>query len=216
LALGAAIAAKLLPVLALPGALSGVLKRRPAWRDLQLPALALACFALAYVPYLALSGRQVLGFLPGYLREEGYDNGSADRFGLLQFLPGPAAAPAAVVVVLAAIWYVLRCGDPDQPWGGALVVYGTTLLALTPDYPWYGLLLVALVAVDGRWEWLSVAAAGQAVYLFGGHVQTLAYGAALGLIAVVATVRRQRAAVLGSDVPQVPPRPAVPDLRIGS
>ncbi|MGF1429263.1 glycosyltransferase 87 family protein [Kitasatospora sp. LaBMicrA B282] len=190
-ALGAAAAAKLLPALVLPGALSGALARRPTRRDLLLPAVALGCFALAYLPYLILSGRQVLGFLPAYLREEGYDDATVQRFGLLQpLLPDAALAPAAALVVLAAVVYVLRRGDPGRPWAGALLVYGTTLLALTPDYPWYGLLLVALVALDGRWEWLAVPAAGEAVYLLGGDVQTPAYRAALALVLAGAAVRR--------------------------
>ncbi|MEY9940940.1 hypothetical protein [Streptacidiphilus sp. MAP5-3] len=193
-ALGAAIATKLLPALALPGALSGVLARRPTRRDLLLPAVAVGCFALAYLPYLVLSGRQVIGFLPGYLHQEGYDDGTAARFGLLQFLPGPAAAPVAALIVLAVALYVLRRGDPDRPWAGALVVYGALLLALTPDYPWYGLLLVALVAMDGRWEWLGVPVAGQAVYLIGGDAQVAAYSAALGLVLAGAALRRRSAA----------------------
>ncbi|WP_215910177.1 glycosyltransferase 87 family protein [Streptacidiphilus fuscans] len=203
-ALGGAIATKLLPALALPGALSGVLARRPTRRDLLVPAVAVGFFVLAYVPYLILSGRQVIGFLPGYLHEEGYDDGTAARFGLLQFLPGWAAAPVAALLVLAAALYVMRRGDPDRPWAGALLVYGTLLLALTPDYPWYGLLLVALVAMDGRWEWLGVPAAGEAVYLIGGDAQVAAYSAALGLVLVGAAIRWRHA---------VARRPVVPEPR---
>lgn len=36
---------------------------------------------------------------------------------------------------------------------------------MTPGYSWYALLLVALVALDGRWEWLAVAAAGAVCYV---------------------------------------------------
>ncbi|GAA2147114.1 hypothetical protein GCM10009760_37560 [Kitasatospora kazusensis] len=191
--LGAAVATKLIPALALPGALSGLLARRPRPRDLLLPAVALGAFVLAYVPYVAASGAGVLGYLPGYLKEEGYDDGRIERFGLLRLVCSDALAPyAAGAVLLAVVLYVLRRGDPRRPWSGALLVTGTALLLVAPNYPWYGLLVVALVALDGRWEWLAVPAAGQALYLLGGEVQQEAYGAALGVVLAGALVRRLR------------------------
>jgi len=33
---------------------------------------------------------------------------------------------------------------------------GVTLLVVTPRYPWYALLLVPMIAMTGRWEWLAV------------------------------------------------------------
>lgn len=192
-ALGAATAVKLIPALALPGALSGVLSRRPRAGDLVLPAVALGVFVLSYLPYVLLSGTGVLGFLPGYLREEGYDQGHVQRFALLRLLlPDSLAAPAAGAVILAAVLYVLRRGDPARPWRGALLVTGTALLAATPGYPWYGLLVVALVALDGRWEWLAVPAAGQVVYLLGAEAQQPAYAVALGLVLGGAALRSLR------------------------
>ncbi|MDH6114878.1 hypothetical protein P3T36_001228 [Kitasatospora sp. MAP12-15] len=205
-ALGAAVAVKLIPVLALPGALSGLLARgrdTPWARRLVLPAVALGVFVLSYLPYLALSGSKVLGFLPGYLREEGYDQSQVQRFALIRLLlPDSLAAVAAGALILAAALYVLRRGDPDRPWRGALLVTGTALLALTPAYPWYGLLVVALVGLDGRWEWLAVPAAGQVQYLLGGDAQQPAYAAALGLVLAGAAVRRWSRPDLSG-----PPRP---------
>ncbi|WP_441248482.1 hypothetical protein [Kitasatospora sp. McL0602] len=182
--LGAAVATKLLPGLALPGALSGLLARRPTRRDLLLPAAALGAFALAYLPYVLASGAGVLGYLPGYLREEGYDQGHIERFGLLRLaLPDSLAPYAAAALLLGVVLYVLRRGDPRRPWGGALLVTGTALLLVAPAYPWYGLLVVALAALDGRWEWLAVPAAGQVLYLAGGEpAQQAAYGAALAVV----------------------------------
>ncbi|MER5865225.1 glycosyltransferase 87 family protein [Kitasatospora sp. NPDC002040] len=190
--LGLAAATKLIPGIALPAALSGVLARRPRTGLLLLPLTALAAFGLSYLPYLVGSGRAVLGYLPGYLREEGYDRSSgADRFGLLRLLlPGQLALVAGVLVLLAACWYVLRHGDPDRPWRGAVLLLGTALLVATPAYPWYGLLLLALLPLDGRWEWLAVPAAGQVLYLGGGQ---WAYGAALAAVVTGALVRRAAA-----------------------
>ncbi|WP_280689377.1 MULTISPECIES: glycosyltransferase 87 family protein [unclassified Kitasatospora] len=190
-ALGGAAAVKLIPALVLPGAMAGLLSRRPSRRDALLPLAAAGVFALGYLPYLLLSGRKVLGFLPGYLHEEGYDQGSVNRYGLLRvLLPDSLAALGALLAILVAALAVLRWGDPARPWRGALLVSGTALLALTPDYPWYGLLVVALVGLDGRWEWLAVPAAGQLPYLYGGQAQLPAYGAALGLVLAGAVLRR--------------------------
>jgi len=198
---GAAIATKLIPALALPGAMSGLLARRPRPRDLLLPAVALGGLALAYLPYVLVSGAGVLGYLPGYLREEGYDQGHLDRFGLLRLvLPERWAPYGAALVLGAVVLHVLRRGDPARPWGGALLVTGTALLLVAPGYPWYALLVVALVGLDGRWEWLAVPAAGQALYLLGGDTQQPAYGAALGVVLAGVAVRhlmRRRARLRG-------------------
>jgi hypothetical protein len=192
--LGAAIAVKLYPVLALPGALSGLGRRRAA--RVVLPAAAV--IALAYLPYVLASGAGVLGYLPGYLQEEGYDSGNVHRFALLRLLlPDPAAGPVAIVLLLATTLYVLRRGDPARPWRGALLVTGTALLLTSPAYSWYALLVVALVALDGRWEWLTVPAAGATLYIGGSlwHVplQSLTYGAAALAVLTGAAVRARTA-----------------------
>lgn len=190
--LGLAISAKLVPALAVPGALAGVLGRRPRLRDLVAPVTALAVFAATYLPYVLASGWKVLGYLPGYLQEEGYDRSQPTRFGLLRLLlPAPLAPYAAALVMLAVLAYVLRRGDPERPCHGALLVTGTALLLAAPAYPWYALLVVALAALDGRWEWLGLAAAGEALYLTADPgVQQPAYAAALYLVLGVAVVRR--------------------------
>ncbi|MFJ4189342.1 hypothetical protein [Kitasatospora sp. NPDC089509] len=189
--LGAAVATKLLPALALPGAVSGLLARRPTKHDLLLLAAALGTFVAVYLPYVAASGVGVLGFLPGYLKEEGYEQGHLERFGLLRALLPDSLAPWAAALVLGAVaLWVLRRGDPARPWRGALLVTGSALLVVAPSYPWYGLLVVALVGLDGRWEWLAVPAAGQVLYLEGGEeVQRAAYGAALAVVLVVSALR---------------------------
>lgn len=222
--LGAAIAVKLYPVLALPGALPGALpalRRRRAARVV-LPAVGV--IAAAYLPYVLVSGAGVLGYLPGYLQEEGYDSGDVHRFALLRLLlPDQAAGPAAVILLLLTALYVLRRGDPARPWSGALLVTGTTLLLTSPAYSWYALLVVALVALDGRWEWLTVPAAGAALYvggaLWGRHVdlQSLSYGvAALAVIAGAAVRARTesgRTASGGVGAPSATTSAGQPDAR---
>ncbi|MFJ3305272.1 glycosyltransferase 87 family protein [Streptomyces sp. NPDC086549] len=202
--LGAAIAVKLLPVLVLPGALSG--QRGPA-RVLRVVAAAVAAVALAYVPYVAASGAGVLGYLPGYLHEEGYEPGHVRRFALLRLLlPDTAAGVTAAVLLVLTALYVWWRGDPARPWHGALLVTGTALLLFSPSYPWYSLLVVALVAMDGRWEWLTVTLAGTVLYLAGRllpgfPLQAWAYGIAAVVIGTGACLRsgRARQALLGID-----------------
>ncbi|GAA1017787.1 hypothetical protein Aple_028260 [Acrocarpospora pleiomorpha] len=199
--LGSGIAVKLLPAVTLPGALSGVLSRdrpsrdrlsRDQWfRDtLTVVAPAAAVAALAYLPYVLASHASVFGYLTGYVREEGYDDASArDRYALVRLVvPDGWALPVVAALLLVVTLLVLRHGDPDRPWRGALLVTGAAFLLLTPGYSWYALLLVALVALDGRWEWLGIPLAGAAKYLtagsaIGGATGTIAYGlAALAVI----------------------------------
>ncbi|MFP1628034.1 glycosyltransferase 87 family protein [Streptomyces sp. 5K101] len=183
--LGLATAAKLLPAVLIPGALSGVRRPRDAAATL-LPAAAV--LAALYLPYILLSRSSVLGYLGGYAEEEGYRDASADdRYALLRLvLPDSSSLPAVIVGVLAVSLYVIRRGDPERPWSGALVVTGTAFLLTTPGYSWYALLLVALVALDGRWEWLGVAVAGAAAYVTARAVPdagTIAYALAAAAVA---------------------------------
>lgn len=197
LVLGAAVATKLMPAIVLPGALSGVRRVRDAVAVL-LPAAAFT--ALAYLPYVLLSRGSVFGYLGGYVEEEGYEDASAgSRYALLRLvLPDDWALPVLIAVMAGVCGYVLWRGDPRRPWSGALLVTGWAFALLTPGYSWYALLLVALVALDGRWEWLGIAVAGPAVYVtgqvFGSReaVSATAYGLAVLLVLVVSAVRRRR------------------------
>lgn len=144
--LGAAIAAKLIPALTVPA----VLRHQPA----KVTVAAVATFAVLYVPYVATTGLGVIGFLPGYLTEEGYSDGS--RFTLLFFLPGPVALVVAAVLLLALAAVVIRLSDPSRPWLGQVLMIGGTLILVSPRYSWYGLLLIPFVAMSGRWEWMLV------------------------------------------------------------
>ncbi|MEU0564616.1 glycosyltransferase 87 family protein [Nonomuraea sp. NPDC005983] len=210
--LGAAIATKLLPAVALPGLLSGALARaeraapsrsgtstqtpapaRPgeSRRAFAVAASAGLLVALAYLPYVLASHASVLGYLSGYVAEEGYDDaGGNSRYALLRLLlPDSWALPATLAVLGAALLHVLRHGDADRPWRGALLLTGLAFLLLTPGYSWYALLLVAIVALDGRWEWLGVAAAGAASYLSGAG--TLAYAGAAAAVVIGAWLRHR-------------------------
>ncbi|TDE55660.1 DUF2029 domain-containing protein [Nonomuraea mesophila] len=197
--LGAAVAAKLLPATALPGALSGVLARGVAWRRVLVTVVpAVLVVTLSYVPYVLASGAAVLGYLPGYVKEERYDGaGHGNRYAVLRLLLPDSWAPyAAVALLLLVVLLVLRHGDADRPWQGALLVSGSLLLLFTPGYSWYALLVVALTALDGRVEWLGVALAAAVAYTAGptapGSLGTPFYAAAALAVLVGWAVRRSR------------------------
>lgn len=145
--LGIAIGVKLVPAIAAPAVL-----RRQGWTVL---AAAVATFGLLYVPYVLATGIGVLGYLPGYLTEEGYEDGS--RFALVSLIaPGSSAIVVAVILLAGLAAVTVWTTDPDRPWLGQLVMIGGTLLVLSPRYPWYALLLLPFVALSGRWEWLAI------------------------------------------------------------
>ena len=147
IALGASIATKLIPAIATPA----LLRPRP-WTVL---IAAVGTFALLYVPYVIASGFGVLGYLPGYLTEEGYETGS--RFILLSFLiPGIGATIVAAILIAITAAVVWWKSNPADPWLASLFMIGIVLLIVTPRYPWYALLLVPFIAMTGRWEWLLV------------------------------------------------------------
>jgi Glycosyltransferase family 87 len=149
--LGLAIATKLTPVLTVPA----LLRRR--WVTVLVAAGS--AFIAVYVPHVLRVGGKVIGFLPGYLQQEGYTRGT--RFGIIGlFVTGPLAIAMAVLILAAVAFAVLQFTDPDRPWSGALVMTAAALAVTTPHYQWYSLLLVMLVALDGRPEWLAFAAGG--------------------------------------------------------
>ncbi|MGH3396205.1 MAG: glycosyltransferase 87 family protein [Streptosporangiaceae bacterium] len=200
LLLGLAIATKITPILAGPA----VLRRRPA----TVIAAAAGATGAVYLPHLLAVGHRVIGFLPEYLASDGYTNGH--RFQLLLLVPGKWATVAAVAVLATVGLAVLRRADPDQPWRGALVMTGAALAVATPSLLWYSMILVALVALDGRAEWLALAAAR---YFTPTHplphvrladAAVLGYGAAVLIIFAVWLIRRaRRAAAPEVTVPDV-------------
>jgi len=203
--LGLAIATKLIPALTVPA----VLRRR--W--VTVCVAAGSAFVAVYIPHVIAVGSRVIGFLPGYLQQEGYTSGT--RFGIIGlFLTGRAAIAAAVLVLAVVALAVLWFADPDQPWRGAVVMTAAALAVATPHYQWYALLLVMLVALDGRPEWLAFAAGGYYAAEPGlgrltppyRYHDAIAYGVPVLIVAVGWLVRRQRA----RRVVPIPATPAVP------
>jgi hypothetical protein len=108
----------------------------------------------------------------------------------------PAALGAGILAVVAL--QVARRADPEQPWDGAVVLTGVAVLLAGANYPWYALMLVALIALSGRWEWLPAAAAGYLPYFVGAldlqqePMKKVSYGAATALVLLLLALRRSR------------------------
>lgn len=176
LLVGAAIATKIYPGLVL----MSLLRRRPA--------LVLGCatglVALSYLPHVLATGPDVIGYLPGYLKEERYTSGG--RFLLLEpWLPGLLAPVAAGLILAGAALWVIRHTDPDAPEDSAVGMAAAVILVSTPSYGWYALLLLALVVMSQALEWLPVAILPGFFYLIdsdfhlGADFGSALYGAAL-------------------------------------
>jgi alpha-1,6-mannosyltransferase len=135
--LGLGTLTKLFPVVLVPA-----VARR--W-NFKLPASMLATVAAAYLPYLRV-GSRVLGFLPGYAREEGFANGS--RFLLLAaarhifrgaHIPTSAFAVfAALILGSLALWSLWRkTSGPQDVFVPAFTMAAIFTLLLSPEYTWY-------------------------------------------------------------------------------
>ncbi len=210
--LGLAGGIKLVPLLLVPAFL-----RHRRWRT---TLAALSVVMTAYLPHLLAVGVLVLGFLPGYWREEGYDGGR--RFALLSWLPEHWRLPIAIVLAFAcAVGAVVR-SSREPVLVTCCWLYGCSFLIATPIYAWYALPFVVLVIMAGRFEWLSVWVALYVAFVFDHEilVQALAFGTALGVVVLVGFQRWivERRQILAEESPLLParaenftPGPASPD-----
>jgi len=149
--IGLAIATKVTPVLVVPAVL------RRGW--LLISTSVVAAVSLVYAPHVMAVGRKIIGFFPGYLNQEGYSSGNGfSVIGLV--VHGKLATLAAVIILGAIALAVMRFGNPDEPWRGGVLMTSAALAVCTPHFQWYSILLVMLVALDGRPEWLAIAAGG--------------------------------------------------------
>ena len=75
----------------------------------------------------------------------------------------------------------------NRPWDAAALTTGALLLVTAPAYPWYAMLLVALVGLGARVEWLAVAVAGYVAQYAGelGLAASTAQRAGYGLAGLI-------------------------------
>lgn len=155
--IGLAVLVKLYPALLIVALVAASSDRRGR-ALLRIGGAAAVVAVLGYLPHGLQVGTKVVGFLPGYLREEQYDG--AGRYlvaGALGF-PAALAGAASVLAVGAALAWVWARRPPAPT--GAAVLLGTLLLAASPVQPWYAVALLALAALAAEPRWAVVVAAG--------------------------------------------------------
>lgn len=185
--LGTAASVKLLPLLLVP---AFVAIRR---RDLRTPLVAVATFAGSYLPHVLAAGALVVGFLPGYLTQEGFSDGSSRSAILALVLPPEARQVAAGLLAVGLALLAIHRHGREPIAVTCCWLYGAALLVTTPTYPWYGLPLIALAVLAGRFEWLAVPVAAYLAYASFGHDvrQGLIHLAAAVIVVIAITVRHR-------------------------
>jgi alpha-1,6-mannosyltransferase len=134
-------------LLALP-----VLWRPWSWR---LPLVVVLTVAVAYLPHLSV-GSGVLGYLGGYLDEEGFASGSGfNVLWLLERVAGPMPGAVRVYLAIAALIMIGLANAVafrrDRSVETSVLCLGWLLAAFlvlsSPHFPWYFLVLVPWLAV---------------------------------------------------------------------
>jgi hypothetical protein len=137
LALASATLVKLFPSVLFPG-----MYKRGSWRM----ALVFATtVVVAYVPYLSVGPRGVLGFLPGYAGERGILSGeqffllaAARRVSLGFHIPtGVFIVFAILVLAVLAGWMLRKQKREDCYLANSLILACTFTVLLAPHFPWY-------------------------------------------------------------------------------
>ncbi len=187
LLLGAAASVKLLPLLLLPAFTS---VRR---RGLTTPLVAVGTFVASYVPHVLAVGTLVLGFLPGYLGQEGFSDGSSRSAILALVLPPTARQLVVGVLAVALALLAIRLHGRQPIAVTCCWLYGGALLLTTPTYPWYGIPLIALAVLACRLEWLAVPLASYLAYASFGHEvrQGLIHLTAAVIVLIALWIRRR-------------------------
>ncbi len=200
-ALAAAALVKFFPVVLFPA-----LYRRWDWK---MPVAAAATALLAYLPFIGV-GQAVLGFLPGYLQEEGLQSGAGfflwNLLGSVVPLEHLGSAPylalSGAALLALAVRSLYRAQDRD--FASALTLAVAAMVLLSPHYPWYFAWIVPLVCFSPRPSVLYLTVASPLLYFVPGGAEfagarMLFEWAMYGPFAALATFElwRQRAARTG-------------------
>jgi hypothetical protein len=159
---------------------------------------------VAYAPHVLRVGVHVLGYLPGYLREEHYTTGGRFLLASAAHIPMSLGGPLSAAAVVAAIlWVLVRRTTPP---GAACALVGAVLLATTPVQPWYAVMLLACATVAGCPAAATVVVAGYPYFFaviladrHAGGTGQLAYCAAALAMLGWQTLRHAPAITTASD-----------------
>jgi alpha-1,6-mannosyltransferase len=164
-ALAAAALVKFFPVVLFPA-----LYRRWDWK---MPLAAAATVAVAYAPFMG-AGNAVLGFLPGYLHEEGLQSGAGFFLWNLvsSVTPLEHTGPAVYLALAAALMLALAVRAlftaEDRYLGSALTLAVAAMVLLSPHYAWYFAWIVPLICFTPRASVLYLTVACPLLYFVPG------------------------------------------------
>jgi hypothetical protein len=154
LLIAAATLTKFFPLVIVPA-----LYRRFDWK---MPAAFLALAVLLYGYYILHGdgGLHVLGFLPGYVSEEGFQAG--DGVFILALLRAIGLPPLAATFAYVALalglmgslsWRALAAnGDARAMPAAALSLAAAAIVLISPHYPWYFLWIAAFIPLVPRFS----------------------------------------------------------------
>ena len=154
-----------------PGPRSALLGLITDRRNLAMLAAFVVTVALAYTPYLG-AGKNLFGFLNGYIEEEGFVHSGARYFALyaLRKLVGiPTGAFlifAAACLLTGLLWWAFKLKrDTFDVARGATAVIGLYLILTTPRYAWYYAWMIPFLCFAPRTGWFYLTCAPALLYL---------------------------------------------------
>jgi hypothetical protein len=169
---GSALAAAAL-VKFFPAVLFPALYRRWDWK---MPVAAAATAIIAYLPFIG-AGNAVLGFLPGYLQEEGLQSGAGFfLWNLVRSVPplehlGPALYLALAAAALLALAVHSLFTAEGRYLAAALTLAVAAMVLLSPHYPWYFVWIVPLICFTPRASALYLTVACPLLYFVPGGAE---------------------------------------------
>jgi len=182
-----------------PALLAPALYRRWGWR---MPATFAAAIVVGYLPFVS-AGPQVLGFLPGYAHQEGFDAAGTGFYllDLLHHMPAFAslsargyAAGALAVLAVLGLAVALRPDRDRPPYAAAAALAALFMVAVSPHYPWYFSWLIVFACCVRSFALLWLTNACLLLYLATGYIfvpsfrllaiESLIYGPFAGLALV--------------------------------
>ena len=198
LALGAAVLMKFLPAVLFPA----------LWRrwDFKLPAACAALVGGFYLLY-ASAGSKLLGFLPGYVSEEGLKDASGYYypFALAHLIPSlsPMIYPILALILLAVLAASIAFARKPEMNEAArtvtiardmLLLATALMVAMTPHYAWYFSWLAFPACLVPSYSVLYLTVAAFFLYLDPGHSELLWRGMVFGIFPFLAMIEfwRQR------------------------